>query len=199
MSGETSYNELHEKVIKLEMLIGLTDNADGQVDVIVKVTAEEFNITVDNPSTASKEEEKFEPVSLGEWKNYLFEGFNISDEAPKKLTQRLFRMDCRWAVKASCRQVRTDWSTIEAYRDKMGNPFDVQYVEVITQQTIGSLDCGLFIAAYAEYLSDGLQVPNNGIDVGLLRKRYAVLLWKYGEAKSQKPYASDIKDPQRPK
>ncbi|PHU04793.1 hypothetical protein BC332_25615 [Capsicum chinense] len=27
----------------------------------------------------------------------------------------------------------TDWSTIEAYRDKMGNPFDVQYIEGISQ------------------------------------------------------------------
>ncbi|PHU01196.1 hypothetical protein BC332_30983 [Capsicum chinense] len=37
-------------------------------------------------------------------------------------------------------------------------------------------DCGPFVAAYAEYLSDVLQVPNNGLDVGLLRKRYAALL-----------------------
>ncbi|PHT83986.1 hypothetical protein T459_12429 [Capsicum annuum] len=29
-------------------------------------------------------------------------------------------------------KVRTDWSMIEAYRDKMNNPFDVQYVEGIT-------------------------------------------------------------------
>ncbi|PHT51814.1 hypothetical protein CQW23_06276 [Capsicum baccatum] len=28
-------------------------------------------------------------------------------------------------------KVRTDWLTIEAYRDKIGNPFDVQYVEGI--------------------------------------------------------------------
>ncbi|PHT72334.1 hypothetical protein T459_23119 [Capsicum annuum] len=33
------------------------------------------------------EEEKVEPVSLGERKNYPFEGFNILDEAPKKLTK----------------------------------------------------------------------------------------------------------------
>ncbi|PHT60504.1 hypothetical protein CQW23_02867 [Capsicum baccatum] len=50
-------------------------------------TAEEYNMTVDNPSTASKDEENMEPVSLGERKNYPFEGFNISDEAPKKLIQ----------------------------------------------------------------------------------------------------------------
>ncbi|PHT94678.1 hypothetical protein T459_02560 [Capsicum annuum] len=81
----------------------------------------------------------------------------------------------------------------------MGNPFDVQHVEEIALQTVGSLDYGLFVAAYAEYLSDGLQVPNDGLDAGLLRKIYDALLWKYGEAKAQKPYASDVKDPRRPK
>ncbi|PHT76916.1 hypothetical protein T459_20438 [Capsicum annuum] len=83
-------------------------------------------------------------------------------------------------------KVRTDWSTIEAYQDKMANPFDVQYVDGIAQQIIGSLDCGSFVSAYAKYLSDGLQVPNDGLDVVLLRKRYAALLWKYGETKAQK-------------
>ncbi|PHT44307.1 hypothetical protein CQW23_18332 [Capsicum baccatum] len=92
-------------------------------------------------------------------------------------------------------KVRTNRSTIEAYRDKMANPFDVQYVDGIAQQTIGSLNCGPFVAAYAEYLSDELQVPNDGLDVGLLRKRYAALLWKYGEAKAQKSYATDVRDP----
>ncbi|PHT41299.1 hypothetical protein CQW23_20153 [Capsicum baccatum] len=36
-------------------------------------------------------------------------------------------------------KVRIDWSMIEACRDKIGNPFDVQYIEGITQQIIGSL------------------------------------------------------------
>ncbi|PHT60813.1 hypothetical protein T459_35335 [Capsicum annuum] len=89
--------------------------------------------------------------------------------------------------------VRTDWSTIEAYRDKM--PFDVQYIDGIAQQTIGSLDCGSFVATYVEYLSDGLQVPNDGLDAELLLKRYAALLWKYGEVKAQMLYATDVKDP----
>ncbi|PHT27449.1 hypothetical protein CQW23_32949 [Capsicum baccatum] len=75
-------------------------------------------------------------------------------------------------------KVRIDWSTIEAY--KMGNPFDVEYVEGIAQQPIGSL---LFIIAYT-YLSDELQVPNDGLDVRLLCKRYDALLWKHGEAKA---------------
>ncbi|PHT50395.1 hypothetical protein CQW23_10142 [Capsicum baccatum] len=251
-------------------------------------------MTVDNPSNTSKDEEKVEPVSLGERKNYPFEGFNISDEAPKKLTQLIndysewiadgllkhhagrycqqqlevfqneecliniikgfsipaglhwhlvdevyILINCddefHWVLavvilkerrirvydsmsRRRCsgpsseiqkmakilptyldmngfldQKVHTDWST--AYRDKMANPFDVQYVDEIAQQTIGSLDCGPFVVAYAEYLSDGLQVPNDGLDVGLLRKKYATLLWKYGEAKAQNPYATDVKDP----
>ncbi|KAF3655411.1 hypothetical protein FXO38_14693 [Capsicum annuum] len=92
-------------------------------------------------------------------------------------------------------KVCTDWSMIEAYQNKMANPFDVQYVEEISQQIIGSLDCGPFVATYTEYLSDGLHVPNNGLDAGLLRKRYVAFLWKYGEVKAQKPYATNVKDP----
>ncbi|PHU30458.1 hypothetical protein BC332_02551 [Capsicum chinense] len=268
--------------------------------VEVTDTAEEYNMTVDNPSTTSKDEEKVKPVSLGERKNYPFEGFNISDEAPKKLIQLIndylewiadgllkhhvgrycqqqpefFRnkecliniikvfsipaglpwhlvdevyipINCgdefHWVLAVIVlkeRRIRvyesmsrrrhsgpsskiqklgkilptyldmsgfldqkvcTDWSTIEAYRDEIDNPFDVQYVDGIAQQTIGSLDCGPFVAAYDEYLSDKLQVPNDGLDAGLLCKRYVALLWKYGEAKAQKPYATNIKDPRRPK
>ncbi|PHU29328.1 hypothetical protein BC332_01421 [Capsicum chinense] len=182
-----------------------------------------YNITVDNPSTASKEEEKLEPISLGERKNYPFEVFNISDEASKKLTQLIndysewitdgllkHHADRRIRVYDSMsrrrhfglsseiqklakifptyldmsgfldQKVRIDWSTIEAYWDKRDNPFQ---------------DCGPFVATYAEYLSNGLQVPNDRLDAGLLRKSYAALLWKYREAKAQKPYAIDVKDP----
>ncbi|PHT69770.1 hypothetical protein T459_24874 [Capsicum annuum] len=195
-------------------------------DVDVIATVEEHNITVDNPSTASKYEEKVEPVNLGERKNYPFEGFNISNEAPKKLTQ-LINDYSEWIINGLLKhharrpsseiqklakilptyldmssfldqKVRTNWSTIETYRDKMANLFDVQYIDGIAQQTIGK-DCGPFVAAYAEYLSDGLQVPNDELDAGLFHKRYAALLWKYGEAKAQKPYATDVKDPGRPK
>ncbi|PHU09501.1 hypothetical protein BC332_21361 [Capsicum chinense] len=181
------------------------------VDVTVEATAEEHNITVDNPSTAFKEEEKVEPVSLEEWKNYLFEGFNIlycqqqpkvsqnekcliniikgfsipsglpwhlvdevyilincSDEfhwvlaviilkekrirvydlilrrrrfRPSSEIQKLVKILPTYLDMSGFldQKVRTDWSTIEAYRDKMANPFDVQYVDIIAQQTIGSL------------------------------------------------------------
>ncbi|PHT78864.1 hypothetical protein T459_16916 [Capsicum annuum] len=204
-----------------------------KVDVTVEATAEQHNITVDNPSTASMIEEKVEPVSLGERKNYPFEGFNISNKAPKKLT-KLINNYSEWIVYGLLKhyvgrrrsmqlsefeiqklakmlptyldisgfldqKVRTDWSMIEAYRDKIGNLFDVEYVEEIAQQTIGSLDCSLFVAAYAEYLSDELQVPNDRLYARLLCKIYAALLWKHREVTVQKPYASGIKDTRRRK
>ncbi|PHU19680.1 hypothetical protein BC332_10831 [Capsicum chinense] len=134
-----------------------------QVDFTVEATAKQHNITVDNPSTASMEEEKVKPVSLGERKNYPFKGFNILDKAPKTLTK-----------------------LINDYSEWIGDGFLKHHA---------GKDSGLFVAAYAEYLSDGLQVPNDELDFKLLRKIYAALLWKYEEAKAQKSYTNDLKDP----
>ncbi|PHT76610.1 hypothetical protein T459_20132 [Capsicum annuum] len=62
---------------------------------------------------------------------------------------------------------RTDWPNPDAYRDKLSdttqllntNPFEVEYVQNITQQDCDSLDCGVFVAGYAEYISEGISVP----------------------------------------
>ncbi|PHT69729.1 hypothetical protein T459_24833 [Capsicum annuum] len=61
---------------------------------------------------------------------------------------------------------RIDWSTLKVYEGKLGlqtdeishNPFDVEYVQNIPQQASDSLDCGVFVFAYAEILSEGQQV-----------------------------------------
>ncbi|KAF3664274.1 hypothetical protein T459_04707 [Capsicum annuum] len=218
---------------KIATLLSLSCTDVQCVDVTIKTTVEDHNITVDNLSTAFKEEEKVEPVSSGERKNYPFEGYcqqqpevfrneerlsniikdfsiltglpwhlidevyipiNYGDEfhwvltviilkerlipvydsilrrrrcGPSSEIQKLAKIlpTCLDMSGLLDQKVRTDWSTIEAYQYKM------------------------------EYLSDGLQVPNDGLDARLLRKRYAALLWKYGEAKAQKLYTSDIKDP----
>ncbi|PHU26262.1 hypothetical protein BC332_04594 [Capsicum chinense] len=239
---------------KASSIIKKKQDYNASVFVLHRSTDEVYNMTVDNPSAASKDEIKVKSVSLGERKDYPFEGFNILDEAPKKLIQ-LINDYSEWIVNGMLKhhtgsipaglpwhlvdevyisincgdefhwvlavvilkerrirvydsmsrrrrsepsseiqklakilptyfdmtdfldqKIRTDWSTIEAYREKIANPFDVQYVDGIAQQTIGNLDCGPFVTAYAEYLTDGLQVPNDGHDAGLLCKRYAALL-----------------------
>ncbi|KAF3625387.1 putative protein EIN4-like [Capsicum annuum] len=148
--------------------------------VDVTATVEEHNMTVDNPSTASNDKEKvLAVVILKERRIRVYDSmsrrrhFGPSSEIQKlaKILLTYLDMSGFWHQK-----VHSDWSTIEAYLDKMANPFDVQNVDGIAQQTIGSLDCGPFVAAYAEYLSDGLQVPNDGLDVGLLHKIYIALL-----------------------
>ncbi|PHU22796.1 hypothetical protein BC332_07903 [Capsicum chinense] len=230
-------------------------------------TAEEHNMTVDNPSTASKDEEKVEPVSLRERKNYPFEGFNISNEAPKKLIQLINdysewivngllmhhasrkQNDERYKVNESSlgfdmfdfvvvysgmknwfylmSQPQTCWNDkvlavvilkerrIRVYdlmsRKRRSRPSsEIQklakilptYLDIsgfLDQKVHTDWNCGPFFAAYAEYLSDGLQVSNDRLDAGLLHKGYAALLWKYGKAKAQKSYATNVKDPRRPK
>ncbi|XP_047270559.1 uncharacterized protein LOC124899647 [Capsicum annuum] len=60
-------------------------------------------------------------------------------------------------------------------------------------------DCGLFAAAYAEFLSDRHQIPSSEFDSKKHRTRYASLLWDYGVNKACIEYVSNNQDPPRPK
>ncbi|XP_055824255.1 uncharacterized protein LOC129892700 [Solanum dulcamara] len=99
---------------------------------------------------------------------------------------------------------RTDWSSLDSYKDKSTanmlephHPFAVEYVEGIAQQGSDSLDCGVFLAIFAEYLSDGISIPNTGLNVEFFRSRYAALLWRYGCQKAMDGYVSDNDDPKK--
>ncbi|PHT69820.1 hypothetical protein T459_24924 [Capsicum annuum] len=102
---------------------------------------------------------------------------------------------------------RADWSTLKAYKGKLAqqtghishNPFDVEYIQNISQQVSDSLDCMVFVAAYAEILSEGQQVHSCDFNTVSQRARYASLLWHYGVTKAEKGYTSDNNDPPRPK
>ncbi|PHU14184.1 hypothetical protein BC332_15389 [Capsicum chinense] len=133
------------------------ENKDQMDEVDVTATAEEHNMTVDNPSTASKDEEKVEPLV-----DEVYIPINCGNEfhwvlAIIILKERRIQVDDSMSRKRYSRplseiqnlakilptylnmsgfldqKVHTDWSTIEAYRDKMANPFDVQYVDRIAQ------------------------------------------------------------------
>ncbi|PHU01135.1 hypothetical protein BC332_30922 [Capsicum chinense] len=160
-----------------------------QVDVTVEATTEKHNITVDNLSTTSKEEEKVEPPEVFRNEECLIniiKDFSIPISLPWHLVDGVYTpINCsdefHWVLAAvvlkerhirvyesmsrrrhfrplseiqklakilptyldMCgfldQNIRIDWSMIEAYQDKMANPFDVQYVEGISQQTVGSL------------------------------------------------------------
>ncbi|PHT36134.1 hypothetical protein CQW23_23834 [Capsicum baccatum] len=98
---------------------------------------------------------------------------------------------------------RTDWTTLNTYKYKLGQciqffnkkPFDVHYLQNIPHQASASMDCGIFVAAYAEILSEGLEVHSCGFDAQTQCAHYASLLWNYGVTKAMKGYASDNGDP----
>ncbi|PHT55288.1 hypothetical protein CQW23_03774 [Capsicum baccatum] len=102
---------------------------------------------------------------------------------------------------------RTDWPNLDAYRDKLSNttqllntnPFNVEYVQNITQQYYDSLECEIFVVGYAEYISKGMSVPSVGFEAAYHRMRYACLLRNYGLRKEKKGYVSENEDPLRPR
>ncbi|KAG5588413.1 hypothetical protein H5410_048847 [Solanum commersonii] len=58
-------------------------------------------------------------------------------------------------------------------------------------------DCGTYVAAFAEFLSDEINVPSIPFQSEYLRSRYATLLWKYGTDKANVGYVSENDDPIR--
>ncbi|PHU23042.1 hypothetical protein BC332_08149 [Capsicum chinense] len=100
-----------------------------------------------------------------------------------------------------------DEPSLEAYKGKITQQislvneisFDVDYVQNIPQQASNSLDYGVFVCAYAEILSEGLQVHSCGFDAASQRARYASLPWHYGVKKANEGYTSDNDDPPRPR
>ncbi|PHU06638.1 hypothetical protein BC332_23127 [Capsicum chinense] len=94
----------------------------------------------------------------------------------------------------------TDWSLLDAYKEKKDqHAFDVHIVDGIVQQSSGTLNCGLFVAAYVEFLSDRHQIPSSEFDSKKHRTRYTSLLWDYGVNKACTGYVSDNQDSSRPK
>ncbi|KAK6780517.1 hypothetical protein RDI58_022701 [Solanum bulbocastanum] len=100
---------------------------------------------------------------------------------------------------------RTNWALLEVYKDKkigeilgLQQSFEVEYAQDIMQQQSDSLDCGMYVVAFAEYLSDEINTPSISFQSDYLRNRYATRLWKYGMDKAKAGYVSDNDDPTRP-
>ncbi|PHU23073.1 hypothetical protein BC332_08180 [Capsicum chinense] len=68
------------------------------------------------------------------------------------------------------------------YKDS-SDMFDVLFQESLPQQPSKTLDCGVYMVTYAEYLSYGHKILVNEFDPNALRTRYAALLWNYGTRK----------------
>ncbi|XP_075104123.1 uncharacterized protein LOC142178461 [Nicotiana tabacum] len=71
-----------------------------------------------------------------------------------------------------------------AYTDKSHtDPFEVVFISNLPQQKVGSMDGGVHVAAYAEFLSTLGKIPQTTFNSNLLRQRYGPLLWDYAMRK----------------
>ncbi|WMV15859.1 hypothetical protein MTR67_009244 [Solanum verrucosum] len=111
-----------------------------------------------------------------------------------------YRMDSGFFEKIE----RKNFVDCDAYKDNnFGSlleaqvTFMVEFAQDIMQQ-IACKDCGLYVATFAEYLSD--QIETSLIDSlpEYLRKRYRALLWSFGSEKAKGAYVSQNNDPPKP-
>ncbi|XP_059311042.1 uncharacterized protein LOC132062505 [Lycium ferocissimum] len=77
-----------------------------------------------------------------------------------------------------------DFRNHPAYKNRaLNDDFDVVNVDDLPQQPPGSMDCGVYVAAFAEFLSSGEGIPVN-IDSKFHRQRYGALLCDYAWGKA---------------
>ncbi|XP_060203102.1 uncharacterized protein LOC132631548 [Lycium barbarum] len=91
-----------------------------------------------------------------------------------------------------------DFVTHPSYRNReQTDNFDIVNVDNLPQQAPSSMDCGVYVAAFAEYLSSSAVIPTE-FDAKLLRMRYGALLCDYAWDKSNNNASSDNEQPPRP-
>ncbi|KAF3660183.1 L-ascorbate peroxidase T, chloroplastic [Capsicum annuum] len=75
---------------------------------------------------------------------------------------------------------------------------DHEDVEIKDQSFDPMEDCGVFIVAYAEYLSHKKDIPPEYFNAEVFRTRYDTLLWQHGTQKYKIGTVSDDESPDRP-
>ncbi|XP_055832055.1 uncharacterized protein LOC129900977 [Solanum dulcamara] len=69
--------------------------------------------------------------------------------------------------------------------------------EGIPRQQEDSLDCGVFVDAFAELVSNGQDIANQQLSADSLRKRFGALLWEYAVKKQKSNLRSEDERPHK--
>ncbi|KAK4710065.1 hypothetical protein R3W88_004578 [Solanum pinnatisectum] len=67
----------------------------------------------------------------------------------------------------------------------------------VPRQQDDSLDCGVFVAAFAEFVSNGQHILNQQVKADILRKRFGAILWEYARRKQASDLQSEDERPDR--
>ena len=58
-------------------------------------------------------------------------------------------------------------------------------------------DCGVFVAAFVEFVINGQHILNQQVKADILRKRFGAILWEYARRKQESDLQSEDKRPVR--
>ncbi|KAH0688873.1 hypothetical protein KY289_016231 [Solanum tuberosum] len=67
----------------------------------------------------------------------------------------------------------------------------------VPRQQDDSLDCGVFVAAFSEFVSNGQHILNQQVKADILRKRFGAILWEYARRKQASDLQSEDERPER--
>ncbi|KAH0759416.1 hypothetical protein KY290_022909 [Solanum tuberosum] len=70
-------------------------------------------------------------------------------------------------------------------------------LEGVPRQQDDSLDCGVFVAAFAEFVSNGQHILNQQVKADILQKRFEAILWEYARRKQASHLQSEDERPDR--
>ncbi|XP_075112639.1 uncharacterized protein LOC142182312 [Nicotiana tabacum] len=80
---------------------------------------------------------------------------------------------------------------------KLTDPFEIALITNLP--THQNLDCGVYVACFAEYIIEDLPITVANFDVDGLRARFGILLWHYGRNKQLHGESSESEAPVAPK
>ncbi|KAF3679324.1 hypothetical protein FXO37_03928 [Capsicum annuum] len=101
---------------------------------------------------------------------FVFDNFLISDNMPRGVIEEYKE----WVEEGLLKFHAKKKMNVDHYKAKPSS-LGVQDIDFIVAH-----DCGVFVAGYAEYLSEGIDVPSVGFEAEYHRMRYESLLRKYG-------------------
>ncbi|PHT52019.1 hypothetical protein CQW23_06481 [Capsicum baccatum] len=100
-------------------------------------------------------------------------------------------------IQGFCMPVGLPWYMVDEVYVSIN--YGKEFYWILAVIVLKKRDCGVFVCAYAEILSEGLQVHSCGFDDACQRARNASLLWHYGVEKANEGYTSNNGDPPRPR
>ncbi|KAF3649900.1 hypothetical protein FXO38_17431 [Capsicum annuum] len=138
---------------------------------------------------------RYLPREIGSLQNYINHHFSHDKNVRSNKVASVERSICE-IMQGLCIPVGVPWHLIDDLHEGKER---TSLLQLVSSKSLASRDCGLFVAAYAEYLSDQHQIPSLDFGPEKHRTRYTSLLWDYGVNKACNGYVSDNQDLPRPR